>query len=583
MNEHDVPMTGTKESYLDGDPLMRWVADIAASTDTKRSLRKLSTDLRSDLEALAQSLSERGPDPYPLSDLPDVPDILEAIESVCHLCSSNRKQLRPPAWLERIWEDVPNALEGWLASRMKQLNTPIPLDGTLNQIFERACGVPERDPLPVVDPDIIARDFSRPYMGGGADTLDEWVLYYKEQVDNSETSARHFYANVIPILQSSGSGKTRTVMELSRSRLGMLVCVRPKVALRDGILLSTSIPPRDDIVADDLLAPTEGFFHPTRIIATWLIALARELAEFYREDFTEFCKQNHTDSAAAKRDPKLWAVYKSRVAELLKPESVRLSPVSSPNLESEEGSSPPSRHRLLENVTRTAVKLRKQSCYSMDEYHKKTGDKKGLDASLAAGFFQKDLDAAFQRITDFIGDTGDYFHLAIDECGSLGERLHILRRLWSYTHGVFLFFLDTNTEIALTYNDGPVLSSARPTSVNKKLMEPFLALPQNLALRADEEIYAKILSGQGDRVTHRDLLSWLPKMGRPLLNDTPYREITETSMDLLITKILKTTSREQWHTSCVQTIALTSQRMPLTLVGLQGVYCLMTRTLRTTV
>lgn len=114
-------------------------------------------------------------------------------------------------------------------------------------------------------------------------------------------------------------------------------------------------------------------------------------------------------------------------------------------------------------------------------------------------------------------------------------------------------------------------------------MEPFLALPQNLALRADEEIYAKILSGQGDRVTHRDLLSWLPKMGRPLLNDTPYREITETSMDLLITKILKTTSREQRHTSCVQTIALTSQRMPLTLVGLQGVYCLMTRTLRTTV
>lgn len=285
MNEHDVPMAGTKESYLNGDPLMRWVADIAASTNTKRALRTLSTGLRSDLEALAQSLSERGPDPCPLSDLPDVPEILNDLETVCQIFSSRRKQLRPPAWLERIWEDVPNALEGWLASRMKQLYTPIPLDGTLNQIFERACGVPERDPLPVVDPDSIARDFSRPYMGGGADTLDKWVLYYKEQVDNSETSARHFYANVIPILQSSGSGKTRTVMELSRRRLGMLVCVRPKVALRDGIPLSTSIPPRDDIVADHLLAPTEGFFHSTRIIATWLIALARELAKFYRKGY----------------------------------------------------------------------------------------------------------------------------------------------------------------------------------------------------------------------------------------------------------------------------------------------------------
>jgi hypothetical protein len=142
MNEHDVPMAGTKESYLDGDPLMRWVADIAASTDTKRALRKLSTYLRSDLEALAQSLSERGPDPYPLSDLPDVPDILYELEAVCQLFSSRRKQLRPPAWLERIWEDVPNALDGWLASRMKQLNTPIPLVGHAQSNFRASLRGP---------------------------------------------------------------------------------------------------------------------------------------------------------------------------------------------------------------------------------------------------------------------------------------------------------------------------------------------------------------------------------------------------------------------------------------------------------
>ena len=58
-------------------------------------------------------------------------------------------------------------------------------------------------------------------------------------------------------------------------------------------------------------------------------------------------------------------------------------------------------------------------------------------------------------------------------------------------------------------------------------------------IRLSQEVLVVILRGDGNSVTHHELLTWLPKMGRPLLNDTPYQTIHEDTITTLQIKLLK--------------------------------------------
>jgi hypothetical protein len=75
-------------------------------------------------------------------------------------------------------------------------------------------------PLPY--PEALAADFSRPYIGSAAKELDRKIL----QVMSSVTQAKSC-APVLPILQSSGTGKSRAVTELSSYAPGISLCIRP--------------------------------------------------------------------------------------------------------------------------------------------------------------------------------------------------------------------------------------------------------------------------------------------------------------------------------------------------------------------
>ena len=161
------------------------------------------------------------------------------------------------------------------------------------------------------------------------------------------------------------------------------------------------------------------------------------------------------------------------------------------------------------------------------------------EATSPAAFFKEDLSDAFQKLTTFVGGLPEYFHLAIDSCGIMQDRLQILRQLWSHTAGVVLFLLDNDAKIARFYDRHELDHPAKPGSGGKRFMEPVFGLPQNLALDRDVTRYVVILRGDGNSVTHHELLTWLPKMGRPLLNDTPYQAIHEDTITTLQIKLLK--------------------------------------------
>lgn len=295
--------------------------------------------------------------------------------------------------------------------------------------------------------------------------------------------------------------------------------------------------------------------------------------------YQEYAKSHPIDPLASgeERNEKDWSDWKKAVGELLKPPSASTSPVSSPTRQP-SAVDPFTRKQLLKDVSELARELMSDARYNDKAYRKyRKGAvvaSEATESTEAARFFQTDLAQAFTELVTFAKSSegsDEYFHLAIDECGALGERLYTLRRLWSYTKGVVLFWLDTNTRIGLTYDDGLLARSARPGSVDSKLMEPFLALPQNLALRADIERYNKLLTSREVLTTHQDLLSWLPKMGRPMLNDTPYQKVSTNTVKILSAKLLRDWRPDPWD-SCQQTMAVAAQRITFTLSGLQGMH-----------
>ena len=55
--------------------------------------------------------------------------------------------------------------------------------------------------------------WNEPYYGDSVDALEKTLIRYE---GNTESEARQLYAKMLPIIQSSGMGKSRLVDELSR-------------------------------------------------------------------------------------------------------------------------------------------------------------------------------------------------------------------------------------------------------------------------------------------------------------------------------------------------------------------------------
>jgi hypothetical protein len=235
------------------------------------------------------------------------------------------------------------------------------------------------------------------------------------------------------------------------------------------------------------------------------------------------------------------------------------------------------------------------------EYHELARSHENKPDSAAASgdpysYILSQLTEAFKALQDLIPD-GHYCFLAIDEAASMGSlRLTELRRCLS--HQVFpkfrVLLLDTSNKITeltgmnIDHRDSGesvgntnVPQSYRISTGSLELAPPFTRFPLNVNLWGNEEKasrYRSIVTG-GVKASFEDVHSFLPLMGRPLLNDRYWRE--EPGLGSLYNKLVASTKAHTALTAPVLTdlkntdvmsraIAAACQRLPLDLIGVRG-------------
>ena len=625
----------SQEEYLVDDPFLKWVRPTKEALERHLAIAMAKDDdgslfpdiqhlksLENSYTALAGDIASGRSETIILSKLPNASMVMDGIKII-----AGRDGLEgAPQWVQMAGERSRRQEGGKqdMVSLMRGWRNEVQVDVKLDDILRAALG---SDPEPkgtaasLEDAEALREDFQKPFLG----SADQMLRLHVERHMGKGGNRAMVYANVIPILQSSGFGKSKTVTQLSATNLGLFVCVRAATLNR------VSQPPADSSVLPFLQEDLSSrghltVFRKTRIVAVWLIAMAEEMASFYTKEWKKF-QEEHGDDRAA---------FITHVGDVLSPSQAPLSRGSTPpRRKTSTSSSVNHRDRVLNAIAEKATALRKESRYSTAAYDRRrrkrdSGRKRKADDSTSsasfdikedpgmtsddteyvkarpapsnvsggladeaqldpeelsrysatAEFFQTDLHKAFAHLESCLpeeprGSDSErkyFFHLAIDECGKMASRLAVIRRLWSLI-GVsrcFLFLLDTNTQISLTYGQESVDSSLRLKTGEKALLPPFTRLPQDLALRQDISSYLQMVNGD-TIVSHNDVSAWLPKMGRPLLNDkwllrslAGKPNLAKLSGKLLSDPVVEPFSKIQ------PSIALALHRMSLSLVGKQG-------------
>lgn len=344
------------------------------------------------------------------------------------------------------------------------------------------------------------------------------------------------HSPVLPLVQSSGTGKTRTAIELSSIRLGLYVNVGPKHP-------DVGSPPglgQDPLVYDILAGPdarsmTE--FAAAVAVGSWLIA--------YTEEFLAFC-QDQADvvfSGRAFRSASTltsdeWTTFVQHMAGVLTDDIVpgfRIRPdadqTRTPNTNGHHPSNPSRKQRddLLERLHNRSLEVR--STYESA----RRSDRKIADET-ALLYFTLQLDPRFKALADFLPVHVPYCFLAINEAIWMGTtRLRLLRKILS---GAADLRRNAKFRVLLLDTDNKVSGSAGSTKVDEKpipklrlkggearIALPFTEFPLDLFLMDDDAArasYYRLLAGQTVGTTHVEVARLITKMGRPLWNDPYY-------------------------------------------------------------
>ncbi|CDR98617.1 uncharacterized protein SPSC_02402 [Sporisorium scitamineum] len=381
-----------------------------------------------------------------------------------------------------------------------------------------------------------------------------------------------YYAKVLPIIQSSGFGKSKLCVHLSTTQPGMLVCMRPTPPV------PVSFPPQDASVynyfsdcyekhlstsekAKTLNMSASNLVHATvsSFLAAYCYELHYTLGQLLRISgcFPHHDTLHHASSAgggdaSSRHAPQsCWNTVVFSLATSLhsKPDfladleldpphelcplsrlggygllglhSTRLSPNPAQTLPPQDQDfvrdllSQRARANLLERICKRAAEYLEQ--YKPDK--RKDGYKSPLAKHLTPALTQ--LEAL---MPDGSPDSGIFF-LALDECDTFQRMLPHIRRVWNAAQPkrTWLLLIDTNSRIAPMVGREAREASKRTQKKLAKLVQPFVDMPLdiNFIPEARKELHDRILD---KKCTLRDLNRLLPKLGRPLWNDAIYSD-----------------------------------------------------------
>ena len=380
-----------------------------------------------------------------------------------------------------------------------------------------------------------------------------------------------YYAKVLPIIQSSGFGKSKLCIHLSAAQPGMLVCLRPEPKV------SVSFPPQDASVYDyfekcytKYFLETDKNKHSvedsnmihttvTSFLAAYCFELHLILSELMRISrcFSSALDPVDTSTPSTSSGADVsghnihmcWntVVFSLAVSLYAKPDFLaalelepphRLCPHSRLGLHGLLGShAPHSTHvedDLLSHQDRTFVQsllkqraredLLKRICTRAETYltkYKPNADPEDYKTPL-----HRFLSPALSRLEGLVPvgqEPPAIFFLALDECNTFSQILPHLRRVWNAAKPkrTWLLLIDTNSRIAPLIGREAREASKRTMKKQSRLVEPFVDMPLDVKFTPEHrlQVYRQILNRT---FTLRGLNQLLPKLGRPLWNDALY-------------------------------------------------------------
>lgn len=411
----------------------------------------------------------------------------------------------------------------------------------------------------------IENDFAQTFLGQGVMYLHRHILGVREAFDYHT-----HYAPIIPIIQSSGTGKSKTAVQLAQLELGFFTCVRPHSK-------NVSEPRGDDRVAPWLNSPRQvdpadsrnaevWKYKYAHRVAMWTLFFAEELALYYRQKwFTIYGEKMKTPVDVST------PVQNNRWNEFKKAVALSLSPVLGGT---------PERTVLLASIdTKCRTEFMNweathQAQIEPVTYHRYDPALKELILGAAESW--RDLESILPL------NGTDFFHLTIDECGQMG--IDNLACLQSQFHSMelersFILLIDRNTQISILPGD-----EGYSSKLGGKLIpcEPFSFLPQDLGMITHRDAFMKICEGSDRSRSHESLREYLPLMGRPLWADSwlrgrltkgrgpPSSHYAGVDLETVCRKLSGPAYTMEALEDSNAIIAFLTQRLPLKISGYQG-------------
>ncbi|SPO26867.1 uncharacterized protein UTRI_10161 [Ustilago trichophora] len=390
------------------------------------------------------------------------------------------------------------------------------------------------------------------------------------------------YTKVLPIIQSSGFGKTRMCVQLSTISPGMLVCLRES-SIRT-VHHHVSFPPQDSHVYSyfeaskallssiDFPVSAEQHAHFNRAhlhVCAWLAMYCSAIASYLeRLKASAGCfsslpcgpashERSHPNGLCWKTVVYHLAAVIHSSSEDFVPHSLfdppDLCPESQLHMLAQQSkdatTQAPTRQTPAPSSSTTEAKkeekpvlpdlfttpnlrtqLLKFICDSAEALYKDMCTKHSSAMSQPEHMLQKaiktNLTSQINRLEACVpnGFHQPFFFLALDECGSMATLLPVIRRVWFHARPQrsWILLIDTNSDLAPLAGEAARKGSRRTDrGSTHRLTQPFSTMPLdvNVAAETRQRIFA-----DRNTFTLEDLNRLLPKLGRPLWNDQRYHD-----------------------------------------------------------
>lgn len=384
---------------------------------------------------------------------------------------------------------------------------------------------------------------------------------------------------VMAVLQSPGTGKSRTVLQLCTQELGLYVSLETKKVL--------SIPPVDNdvnavLTSRNLLEDQADALHT---VASWLAACL--------DRFADFCEQKMQADRMEIESPEHWSRFVKRVATVLNDEIVpgyralgRLAGLeASASIELNPDNSMKQRAALVRPalLAETRNHLIRHS------------DQRVIPWDILPShlfYYARKLQHIAQRFKRLRKNQPGFAFVALDHAMSLGRiRLKVLRQLMQLLRGHDLWVILIDCDHVMVGKTVEPVYSFRwlcHTEYGVKVLNPFVSMLPDIFV-SDNIEYVSLIGGDTIQ-THREWLGYLTRMGQPLWNGEYWRKPVSRSgtqaLGISLLPVLEKllgrfnfgqllfdgTNEQMQKTHGAKLLALIGQRVPINLIGSQGKY-----------